>query len=219
MEIRRIELNLGQKDANPFKTTRKSSTNPFYSTNFEGTTIDPLIYADVLQGIKGNESKLKMITASVIGSMTKLRTSITEPIVKFVNRVRDGISNAWTYAKNTEIKIGNLDGISTRIHDIMSYDVGKGLSDSISGIGKNITERISLVGKDMTDLGHGLSDKWNNLIEKINITNIGHDRISSELPVAELRALWEKENEIIANQHKAKEIALNPITNKEVKVA
>ena len=199
MEIRKIELNLGQKVANPFKTTRKSSTNPFYSTNFEGNTIDPLICADVLESFKGKESKLKMITASVMGSMTKLRNSITEPIVNFANRVKDGITNAWTYAKNTEIKIASLDGISTRIHD-----VGKGISDSISGIGKNLT-----------DLGQGISGKWTALVEKINIGNIGHEKISADLPVAELRALWEKENELI----QAKEIALNPEINKEVKVA
>ena len=174
-KINKVELNLGQKIANPFRTTRKSSTNPFYSTNFEGNTIDPLICADVLESFKGKENKLKMITASVMGSMTKLRNSITEPI----------------------------DGLSTKIHDVSS-DIGKGISDSISGIGKNITE-----------LGHGISDRWNSLVEKINIKNIGHEKISSELPVAELRALWEKENELI----KAKEIALNPEINKEAKVA
>ena len=217
MEIRKIELNLGQKVANPFKTTRKSSTNPFYSTNFEGTTIDPLICADVLQGVKGNDSKLKMITASVIGSITKLRTSITEPIVKFVGRVRDGITNAWTYAKNTEVKIAGFDGISTRFHDFMSYDVGKGLSNSISGIGKNISEGMSFLNKDVTEIGHGLSDKWNSLIEKINL-NVGHEKISSDLSVAELKDLWIKENELSA-KNKAKEVALNTTTIKEVKVA
>ena len=191
-KINKVELNLGQKIANPFRTTRKSSTNPFYSTNFEGNTIDPLICADVLESFKGKENKLKMITASVMGSMTKLRNSITEPIVQFVNRV-----------KNTEVKIAGLDGLSTKIHDVSS-DIGKGITDSISGIGKNITE-----------LGHGISDRWNSLVEKINIKNIGHEKISSELPVAELRALWEKENELI----KAKEIALNPEINKEAKVA
>lgn len=205
-KINKIELNLGQKIANPFRTTRKSSSNPFYSTNFEGTTIDPLICADVLETFKGKESKWKMITASVIGSMTKLRNSITEPIVQFVSRVKEGITSAWTYAKNTEVKIAGLDGISTKIHDVMNYDIGKGLTDSISGLGKN-----------MTDLGHGISDKWNSLIEKINLSGIGHERISSDLSVAELKDLWLKEIELTTD--KAKEVALNPVTIKEVKVA
>lgn len=209
MEIRKIELNLGQKVANPFKTTRKSSTNPFYSTNFEGNTIDPLICADVLESFKGKESKLKMITASVMGSMTKLRNSITEPIINFVHRVREGITNAWTYAKNTEIKLGSLEGISTNINNVMNYDVGKGISDSISGLHRNITENI-------TELGHGISDKWSSLISKISLKNIGNEKISSDLSVAELRALWEKENELIGTQ--AKEVSLNN-TIKEVKVA
>ena len=42
-----------------------------------------------------------MIASSVTGSMSKMRSSIAEPIVNFVNRVRGGISSAWTYAKNT----------------------------------------------------------------------------------------------------------------------
>ena len=102
MEIRKLELNLGQKTANPFKTTRKSNTNPFKYNDFEGNAIDPLICADVLVSFKGKENKLKMITSSVIGSMTKLRNSITEPIVNFVNRVKDGISTAWNNTIHTE---------------------------------------------------------------------------------------------------------------------
>ena len=218
-KINKVELNLGHKIANPFRTTRKSDTNPFKYQDFEGNTIDPLICADVLVSFKGKENKLKMIASSVMGSLTRLRTGITEPIANFVRRVKDGISNAWSYAKNTEIKIAGLDGISTKIHDVMSYDVGKGISDSISGIGKNITDRMAILNRDMTDFSHGISDKWNSLIEKVNLKNIGHDKISSNLSVAELKDLWIKENELIANQNKAKEITLNSVTNKEVKVA
>lgn len=216
-KINKVELNLGQKIANPFRTTRKSDTNPFKYSNFEGNTLQ---FADVFEGFEPQKvSKMKLIASSVIGSFTKLRNSITEPIANFVNRIKDGVSSAWSYAKNTEIKIAGLDGITTHIHDIMSYDVGKGISDSLSGIGKNISDRISVVGKDMTELGQGISDKWNSLIEKINIKNIGHERISSDMTVAELKDLWIKENELILSQNKAKEIALNPATNKEVKVA
>lgn len=219
MEINKIELNFGQKIANPFKTTRKSSTNPFESKNFEGNTIDPMVCADVLVSFKGKENKLKMISSSVMGSMTKLRTSITEPIVHFVNRVKDGITGAWSYARNTEINLDGLKNISDNIHNVLNYDIGKGLTDSISGIGKHLTDRVSLLNKDLTGIGHGLSDKWNALINKIGIKNIGHERISSDLPVAELKALWIKENETIAAENIAKEIALNPAKTTEVKVA
>ena len=205
-KINKVELNLGHKIANPFRTTRKSDTNPFKYSNFEGNTLQ---FADVFEGFEPEKiSKMKLITSSVMGSITKLRNSITEPIVNFVNRVKDGITNAWSYAKNTEIKIAGLDGISTKIHDVMNYDLGKGVTDSLSGIGKNIT-----------DIGLGISDKWNSLIEKINIKNISHNKISSDLTVAELKDLWIKENELIASQNKAKEISLNPTTTKEVKVA
>ena len=81
-KIQKIELNLGHKIANPFKTTRKSTTNPFKYNDFEGNTLDVAAFADVFSGASGRSiSKLKMITTSVIGSMTKLRNSITEPVI------------------------------------------------------------------------------------------------------------------------------------------
>ena len=198
MEIRKLELNLGQKTANPFKTTRKSTTNPFKYNDFEGNTIDPLICADVLVSFKGKESKLKMITSSVIGSMTKLRNSITEPIVNFVNRVRTHITNAIDYVhNNTGIKniSETLHNTGEKINSILNYDVGKGISDSFAGIGRNISERISVIGDDITGIGKDLSASWDSLIEKIQ----PHHKISSDMPVAELKALWEKENELAAN--------------------
>lgn len=199
MEIRKLELNLGQKTANPFKTTRKSNTNPFKYNDFEGNAIDPLICADVLVTFKGKESKLKMISSSVIGSMTKLRNSITEPIINFVNRVKTGITSAWNYANNTKIELPGLKNISEGIHttgekinSILNYDIGKGISDSISGIGKNISGKFSVLNTDITDIGKDLSSKWTSLIGKIQTPQ----KISSDLSVAELKDLWIKENEL-----------------------
>ena len=195
MEIRKIELNLGQKVANPFKTTRKSTTNPFYSINFEGNTIDQLICADVLDSFKGKENKLKMITSSVMGSMTRLRNSITEPITNFVNRVKEDITTTWNKAiEKTGLKniSENLHTAGEKINSILKYDVSKGLSDSISELGKTISEKINITG-----LGENLSTKWNDIIGKIH--NKG---IPSDLSVAEYRALWLKENELIANSVK-----------------
>ena len=190
MEIRKLELNLGQKIANPFKTTRKSTTNPFKYNDFEGNAIDPLICADVLVSFKGKESKLKMITSSVIGSMTKLRNSITEPIAQFVNRVKTGITTAWEHAcNNPGIKniSETLHTTGEKINGILSYDVGKGISDSISGIGKNITERLSEINGNITGIGKDLSSKWNKLIGKIQTNSI-----PANLSVAEYKELWIK---------------------------
>ena len=198
MEIRKLELNLGQKIANPFKTTRKSTTNPFKYNDFEGNAIDPLICADVLVSFKGKENKLKMITSSVIGSMTRLKNSITEPIAHFVNRVKEGITTTW----NTAVEKVGLNNLKESIHatgekinGILSYDVGKGISDSLSGIGKTISDRISAINGDITGIGKDLSAKWNNLIGKIHTGN----KISTDLSVAELKDLWIKENELAAN--------------------
>ena len=195
-------FNLGQKIANPFKTSRSMSTqNPFKYSNFDGNTLP---FADVFEGFENkNVSKVRMISSSVMGSMTKFRSSITEPIVNFVNRVTTGISNAWNYAKNTNVS--DLTPIKN-IHNVMQMDVidlGKGISNSISNMGKNISEKMpsfnmptinmpSLhIGSNISGIGKNLSDKWSNMISKINIPH--HNKISSDMPVCELRAMWEKE--------------------------
>lgn len=202
-------FNLGQKIANPFKTSRSMSTpNPFKYSNFEGNTLP---FADVFEGFENkNVSKVRMISSSVMGSMTKLRSSITEPIVNFVNRVTTGISNAWNYAKNTNVS--DLTPIKN-IHNVMQMDVidlGKGISNSISNMGKNISEKMpsfnmptinmpSLhIGSNISGIGKNLSDKWSNMISKINIPH--HNKISSDMPVCELRAMWENEIALASNQ-------------------
>ena len=197
-------FNQGQKIANPFKTSRSMSTpNPFKYSNFEGNTLP---FADVFEGFENkNVSKMRMISSSVMGSMTKFRSSITEPIVNFVNRITTGISNAWNYAKNTNVS--DLTPIKN-IHNVMQMDVidlGKGISNSISNIGKNISEKMpsfnmpSLhIGSNISGIGKNLSDKWSNMISKINIPH--HNRISSDMPVCELKSMWENEIALASNQ-------------------
>lgn len=205
-------FNQGQKIANPFKTSRSMSTpNPFKYSNFEGNTLP---FADVFEGFDNKNvsfkgasvgNKMRMISSSVMGSMTKFRSSITEPIVNFVNRITTGISNAWNYAKNTNVS--DLTPIKN-IHNVMQMDVidlGKGISNSISNIGKNISEKMpsfnmpSLhIGSNISGIGKNLSDKWSNMISKINIPH--HNRISSDMPVCELKSMWENEIALASNQ-------------------
>ena len=202
-------FNLGQKIANPFKTSRSMSTpNPFKYSNFEGNTLP---FADVFEGFENkNVSKVRMISSSVMGSMTKFRSSITEPIVNFVNRVTTGISNAWNYAKNTNVS--DLTPIKN-IHNVMQMDVidlGKGISNSISNMGKNISEKMPTfnmptinmpslhIGSNISGIGKNLSDKWSNMISKINIPH--HNKISSDMPVCELKSMWENEIALASNQ-------------------
>ena len=204
-KINNVGLNLGQKIANPFKTSRNSTTNPFKYSNFEGNTLQ---FADVFEGFEPqkNTGKLKMISSSVAGSMTKLKSLLPESIVNFVNRVKDGISNAWNYAKNTNIS--DVKGIKA-INDVMNADIlelGKGITGSISSMGKGISDKMSFLNKDVvevgkdlsnkmaflntdvTDIGKGLSDKWNSLISKFH-----HNKITKDTSVDELKAMWEAE--------------------------
>ena len=191
-KIQKIDLHLGQRIVNPFKTTRSSSTNPFKYQDFEGNTIDPLVCADVLVSMKSKQSKLKMISASVAGSITKLHSNITEPIVKFVKRIGSDLSSAWDYAKNTNISdVKGFRTISNTLNMDIA-DVGRGIknsiSDSLGGIGKGISNKFSAYSTSITELGHGISDKWTSLIGKIH-----HSRINKDTTVDELRAMWEAE--------------------------
>ena len=197
-------FNLGQKIANPFKTSRSMSTpNPFKYSNFEGNTLP---FADVFEGFENkNVSKMRMISSSVMGSMTKLRSSITEPIVNFVNRIGENLSNAWNYAKNTNVS--DLAPIKS-INNVMQMDVkdlGKGISSSISNMGRNLSEKMPSInmpslhiGSNISGIGKNLSDKWSNMISKINIPH--HNKISSDMPVCELKSMWENEIALASNQ-------------------
>lgn len=190
MKINNVGLNLGQKNVNPFRTSRNSTTNPFQNVSFEGRTLD-LEFADVFEAKK--VSKMKMISSSVAGSMNKIRSSIAEPIVNFVNRVREGVSNAWNYAKSTNISdVAGIKNISEALSNINmpNMNIGKNISESMSNIGKSISDKMSFLNTDVTEIGKGLSDKWCSLISRVNIH---HNKITKDTSVAELRSMWQNE--------------------------
>ena len=190
MKINNVGLNLGQKNVNPFRTSRNSTTNPFLNVSFEGRTLD-LEFADVFEAKK--ISKMKMISSSVAGSMNKIRSSIAEPIVNFVNRVREGVSNAWNYAKNTNISdVAGIKNISEALSNINmpNMNLGKNISESMSNIGKSISDKMSFLNTDVTEIGKGLSDKWCSLISRVNIH---HNKITKDTSVEELTSMWQNE--------------------------
>ncbi|MBR1775541.1 hypothetical protein IJ750_00510 [bacterium] len=219
-KISKIDLNLGQKIVNPFKTARSSVTNPFKYSNFEGNTLQ---FADVFEGFEPKKvSKLKMITSSVMGSITKLHNSITEPIIHFVNRIKGGISSAWDYAKNTNVTeygtfkpltdcIGSATECISNIMNTDIVDIGKGISHvmntDIVDIGRGINSSIAGVGSSIThSIGKGVSESIS--ILNTDITDIGKglsgkwssligkihtNRITKDTSVSELKAMWESE--------------------------
>ncbi|GEM_PF-1724295 len=205
-KIIKIASTTTPRNANPFRTSRSVATNPFKYSNFEGNTLQ---FADVFEGFEPkNISKLKMIAASVTGTMNKIKSGF-EPIVNFVNRVRGGISSAWDYAKNTSVTdlpgmrtfsrvmntpVTDLPGIKT-INRVMNTPIEinllSGITDSLSGIKTGISGRISSINDNVTTFGKELSDKWTALVSKIQ-----GSRISSDLTVNELEELWKKEIEL-----------------------
>ena len=200
------------KIANPFRTSRNSTTNPFKYNNFEGSTLPLELAADVFAGTKTEKpNRLKMIATSVTGSMNKMRSSIAEPIVNFVNRVRGGISSAWDYAKNTNIE--DLPGIK-QFNDVMNTDIVdlpgvrafgelmatpvdlhlpsfKGLTDSMASLREGISSRMQFLNTDVTDIAKVMSEKWSTAISKIHTR-----KINADMSVAELEQLWRNEIEL-----------------------
>ena len=185
------------KIVNPFKTSRNSTTNPFKYNDFEGNTL-PFFSADVFEGTKTQStSKLRMIASSVTGSMSKMRNSITEPIVNFVNRVRGGISSAWDYAKNTNISdVPAIKSFNTLMNTPIEIQALKGISDSLATVKSDITEGISTIGKGLTSrfesintfMSQDITESWKSIISRISTR-----KINAEMSVAELEQLWKDE--------------------------
>ena len=174
------------KTANLFRTSRNSTTNPFKYSNFEGNTLQ---FADVFEGFEPkNTSKLKMIAASVAGTMNKIRTGF-EPIINFVNRIGSGITSAWNYAKNTNISdIIPLKSINEFINKPIEIKLINNISESMSGFKVGITEKIGQWTDNVTNIGKDMGEKWNTLISKISTK-----KINSDMSVAELEELWKNE--------------------------
>lgn len=185
--------NLTPKIANPFKTSRNSTTNPFKYSNFEGNTLQ---FADVFEGFEPKHTnKLKMIASSVAGSMNKMRNGIAEPIINFVNRVRGGISNAWDYAKNTNVsEVAGIKIISAAMNDLgngISNGISNRLSalnENVSNLGKGISSKFDFLNRDVMDLGKDMAAKWANLVKQHS-----HHINPETTSVAEIEQMWKDE--------------------------
>lgn len=177
IKIGSLNTTLTSKTANLTKTSRQGSiTNPFKFSNFEGNTLQ---FAEVFEEFEPKkQNKLRMIASSVTGSMNKMRSSITEPIKNFVNKVRGGISNALDYAMNKSLF--NIPG-EAAFKNFMTAERHLPSID-LSGIGNSIS--AGLKGKD-------LLEKWNNLVSKININK---SIVPKNASVSEYEQLWKDIN-------------------------
>ena len=169
------------KKASSIQTHRNSNeaTNPVKFTNFEGNTLQ---FADVFEGFKPQSaSKLRMIASSVAGSMSKMKSSIAEPIVAFVNRVRAGVSHAWDYAKNTNIS--DVPGIK----QTKDFLLAERHLPEIYNLSSHITamkEAMSMRLESIAEIHRGISEKCSNMISNISFSS--RQRYAN-MSVAELR--------------------------------
>ena len=176
------------KKASSIQTHRNSNevTNPFKFTNFEGNTLQ---FADVFEGFKPKStSKLRMVASSVTGSMNKMKTGVSESIVNFVNRVRESVSNAWTYAKNTNVSDVPVFKKANEILNtpivVPGLDI---LASRFTDMRENISSRMSFLNRDVMDVTKELSEKWNTMISNISIQ--GKQKYSN-MTVAELETMF-----------------------------
>ena len=166
------------KIANPFRTSRNSTTNPFKYSNFEGNTLQ---FADVFEGFEPKKTnKLRMIASSAIGSMNKMKSSITEPIVNFAKRVyagvKEGIPAAWNYLANTSISdapgLRRIPGIK-QFDEAMSMELHlpslSGMTGKMSEIHKGLLERSQYLNKDIKEVGRDMMHGASTIGENISL--------------------------------------------------
>ena len=194
------------KKSSTIQTFRNSNqaTNPFKFTNFEGNTLQ---FADVFEGFNTTAvktNKLRMVAASVTGSMNKLKSGF-ESIVNFVNRVRGGFTsaieyakNSWEYARTTNIEdVPAIKAITSAAHENMMAIKGhmpsfKGISDSMTNMTSGITSKMGYLNKDVVEVGKDIKAQWDALIAKIPTRT----HYTSTMAVSELEAAWRNEIEL-----------------------
>ena len=194
------------KIANPFRTSRNSTTNPFKYSNFEGNTLPFELAADVFQTKKSN--KLRMIASSVTGSMNKMKSSIAEPIINFVNRINENLSNAWEYAKATSFTAAMSDageaivgaansiketravkavsGALNTVTDVLNTEIHLPEIKALSSLKEGVSSRMESMHEGAIGVGKDLRSKWDSLIAKIP----SRTRYTADTPVEELEKAW-----------------------------
>ena len=136
---------------------------------------------------------MKLIAASVAGSMHKIVSGISEPIIKFVNRISGSISSAWNYAVNTNVSdlsaIKSIESGLKHANDFMNKPITIPGSAAIDSAFGGLKAHLGIFNEDILDLGKGISSKWSSLISRIH----SEKKSYSGLTVSELESLWKSE--------------------------
>ena len=159
---------------------RSTSTNPFDKTSFRGKSFSGSVlpFADVFQKIKPAQevkpSRLERVTGAVIGAVTSFRTSITEPVIAFAHRVKDGFLHGVDIVRNA--------GVSAK-ESILSA------KNSLVEMKKNLQDRISQVFE-----WHKVPEPEADGVAKV----LSLKHINEHASVKDLKATWISENAKIA---------------------
>ena len=121
-------------------------------------------FADVFEMAKPVQTnKMRMIASSVTGSMNKMKSSITEPIVKFVNKVRENIA---AFNEIPAVKSFN-EVMNTPIELNVKMPSFKGVTESMATIKEGLTSKMSYLNRDVLEVGNDIKARWEALVAKI----------------------------------------------------
>ena len=120
MNIKSIGANIVQRINSPL-TKKTTSTNPFEHNNFSGKVFkgSVLPFADVFQVNKVKEaSKLKMMSASVVGAISNFGHRVSQPIVNFARNIKTRINSSIVAIKSLPSRVNEISkNVSTRISE------------------------------------------------------------------------------------------------------
>ena len=171
------------KKVSPMHTHRNSNeaTNPFKFTNFEGKTL-PFECADVFTSFKPQSSnRLRIIASSVTGSMNKMKSSFTESIVNFANRMKERVSGAINYISEVPVVKQMNEILFTPIQMPKIEGINMDIIKDHWAAGREILNR------DIVDIGKEVAATWSNKMPNLVPSLAFHGRQKySNMTVAEL---------------------------------
>jgi len=111
MGIRAIGPKLTQKIISPFKA-KSTSSNPFEHNTFSGKVFkgSALPFADLFEkkAVIKEQSKLKMMSGSVIAAVSNFGHKVSQPIVNFTRNVKLKVNNAVSAIKALPQRVSEI---------------------------------------------------------------------------------------------------------------
>lgn len=170
--IDKISAILNTEIKMPFKIKARESVhtgNPFKDSSFDRLTLP----ADIFEGSElKSQNRAKMVLSAVAGHASNFTKRITESVGAFCEKVRNMSTATWNYLKNTTVS-----------------EFGQSIGNSIAELGSRAKNSITEYGQNMKN---SITEKISNIRK-----NADANKISENMSVGELEALWTQELELM----------------------